>query len=106
MSVLIRGIDMPSDCDSCFIPASFCPLWINTDVGSRHPDCPLIPVPPHGDLIGRDALMKQIEHDTPLSAVFEKTMRRYLQNAPTIVQASFENHPKTQDSRKITNADR
>ena len=44
-------------------------------------------IPPHGRLIDADALMKQIEHDTPLSSVFEKTMRRYLYNAPTIIPA-------------------
>ena len=44
-------------------------------------------LPPHGRLIDADALMQQIEHDTPLSAVFEKTMRRYLHNAPTIIDA-------------------
>ena len=52
--------------------------------------CPLVPVPEHGRLIDAYALMKQIEHDTPLSAVFEKTMRRYLHNAPTIIPADKE----------------
>lgn len=59
--ILIKGMKMPSDCDSCFIPGSFCHLWINTDVGSRHADCPLISVPPHGDLIDRDALRSSIK---------------------------------------------
>lgn len=47
---------------------------------------PMIEIPEkHGRLIDADALMKQIEHDIPLSSVFEKTMRRYLRNAPAII---------------------
>ena len=46
-----------------------------------------LPPVPHGRLIDADALMQRIEHDTPLSCVFEKTMRRYLHNAPTILPA-------------------
>ena len=49
-----------------------------------------LPPIPHGRLIDADALMKQIEHDTPLSDVFEKTIRRYLHNAPTIIPADKE----------------
>ena len=57
--ILIKGMKIPSDCDSCFIPGSFCPLWINTDVGSRHPDCPLIELPPHGRLIDANEFLKR-----------------------------------------------
>ena len=46
-----------------------------------------VPKVPHGRLIDADALMKQVEHDAPLSTVYEKTMRRYLNNAPTIIPA-------------------
>lgn len=49
-----------------------------------------VSVSPHGRLIDADALMQQIEHDAPLSTVFEKTMRRYLHNAPTIIEAEEE----------------
>ena len=35
-------------------------------------------------LIDADALIEQIKHDTPLSDVFEKTMCRYITNAPTV----------------------
>ena len=47
-------------------------------------------IPPHGRLIDADALMELIEHDTPLSSVYEKTTRRYLHNAPTIIEAEGE----------------
>ena len=46
-----------------------------------------VPKVPHGRLIDADALMKQVEHDAPLSTVYEKTMRQHLNNAPTIIPA-------------------
>ena len=48
MSILIKGMKMPESCGKCF-------------VGNREicvNGCPLVPVPPHGDLIDRDALIK------------------------------------------------
>ena len=50
MSVIVKGIDVPSDCDVCWHPA--CNLWLQTDVGKRHKDCPISPMPEkHGRLI-------------------------------------------------------
>ena len=73
MSVLIKGMEMPKSCDECrimvfedtnCIPELFCGCQIvfkahPQGVGHRPDYCPLIEVPtPHGDLIDRDALMK------------------------------------------------
>ena len=68
MSILIRGIEMPKDCESCPCNTAdafgglgcratgYIPL---RKANQNRPDnCPLVPVPPHGDLIDRDALMK------------------------------------------------
>lgn len=100
MSILIKGMEMPESCGACPLEQLYgrdgevakCPLtekifssYLVSEI--RMSDCPLIELPPHGDLIDRDALMKQIEHDTPLSTVFEKTMRRYLHNATTIIES-------------------
>lgn len=69
MSVIINGIDMPKSCYDC----PMCYDLMECVVGSpyigfsrkelkaepfdfcneRHPRCPLVPVPPHGDLIER-----------------------------------------------------
>lgn len=57
-------------------------------------DCPLVSVPPHGDLIDRDALIKELEiteeddHNgaTLLMAVFLEVLK----SAPTIIPASEE----------------
>lgn len=45
---------------------------------------------PHGRLGDLDKLMGRIEHDTPLSSTFEKIVRRYIENAPTVIPASDE----------------
>lgn len=100
MSILIKGMQIPENCKECPLEQIYgrdgevakCPLteqlfssYLVSE--TRMADCPLIELPPHGRLIDADALMKQIEHDTPLSAVFEKTMRRYLHYAPTITES-------------------
>ena len=66
MSILIKGMGMPTSCLNCFLSRSGCRAvlkrmrameagtWIPANY--RHDDCPLVPVPPHGDLIDRDAL--------------------------------------------------
>lgn len=64
MSVIVKGMEMPKNCCECIHT-----VWNGWDdvcrfsgisalnIG-RQVDCPLIKVPPHGDLIDRDALMK------------------------------------------------
>lgn len=75
MSILIRGMEMPKRCCSCFLCYAdqdsehnvdwICaPLCKIVNKGSiiqpeiKLDDCPLVELPPHGDLIDRDALMK------------------------------------------------
>lgn len=83
-SILIKGMEMPKHYMKMEFgyDANGTPQVI---VGEEVYD--VIHVPPHGRLGDLDALMKQVEHDTPLSEVYEKTMRRYLNNAPTIIEA-------------------
>lgn len=71
-------IEMPTNCAHCMM-WSICPALPNGEwpdyesiltndvigdggaaLGIRHPDCPLIHVPPHGDLIDRDVLRASI----------------------------------------------
>ena len=78
MSVLIRGMEMPESCHDCrfcgwsnFWQAYDCHMTKNNALllingektnsdsktrNGRADNCPLIPVPPHGDLIERDKL--------------------------------------------------
>lgn len=55
--ILIRGMEMPKSCgycplrheardgDECYLGASM------TEYQKRPDDCPLVPIPPHGDLV-------------------------------------------------------
>lgn len=72
MSVLIRGMEMPTSCSVCELCGCY-----NESKGevyrcdiTMHPvkfferrldNCPLIPVPEHGDLIDRDKLERDID---------------------------------------------
>lgn len=52
MSIYIKGMGMPKSCSDCKI---FCGLpYQLRDKKGRRPDCPLVPVPPHGRLIDAD----------------------------------------------------
>ena len=64
MSILIKGMEMPKNgCQDCIIvkrswKGDICPFLKrevtgNVERGGFHTDCPLVPVPPHGDLIDR-----------------------------------------------------
>jgi len=100
--IAIKDREMPKSCVGC-------KLWTMQIIGGKgydicrasdkvvnapysKPDwCPLIEVrEPHGRLIDADALMGRIKHDTPLSSTFEKIVRRYIENAPTVIPASEE----------------
>lgn len=78
MSVLIKGMKIPKSEEKCkfFQPAPFRdPYCAINGVCCGLEDCPLVPVPPHGDLIDRDAL--------PTSRVEWED----IVNAPTIIPA-------------------
>ena len=62
MSILIKGMEMPTGCLSCdfcnpFVDEPYCRrLMRRTPKVSRLDGCPLIEIPPHGRLIDADAL--------------------------------------------------
>lgn len=61
MSVLIKGMEMPTSCHKCVF-GKYEVCQINLDISGKDPPyCPLVPVPEHGDLIDRDKLEKDIE---------------------------------------------
>ena len=69
--IYIEGMEMPTGCETCYFRR-----WVDIGVGAcagcellkelmnddrdRLPDCPLIPVPPHGRLIDADAFDERI----------------------------------------------
>jgi len=64
MSVIVKGMDMPENCQECEclnVEHFFCQVSgrapKDENMVKRRPEwCQLIEVPPHGDLIDRDAL--------------------------------------------------
>ena len=56
--MLIKGMKMPKNCDDCFLSEwSIC----NERFYCPFDDCPLVEIPaPHGDLIDRDALEREM----------------------------------------------
>ena len=65
MSILIKGMEMPTNCYTC----PFCDdvegvcivLYAVEHKWERTHSCPLVPVPDHGRLVDADALLKEIE---------------------------------------------
>ena len=56
MSVIVYGMEMPEHCGYCrFRYDGICHALQKTQYSME--ECPLVPVPEHGDLIDRDALL-------------------------------------------------
>ena len=100
MSVLIN-MEMPKSCWLChFQDCGNCVLNNHKVVDNcimedrRDEDCPLVPVPPHGDLIDRDALnytMLYKENWMSGTGVEAPAVwRKDIEDAPTIIPASEE----------------
>ena len=94
MSVLIKGMEMPSSCDNC----ELCTCYVREDgteenyrcvitfypiheFNERHEYCPLVEIPPHGRLIDADILASMC--DAPNWCVWLTE----IYDAPTIIEA-------------------
>ena len=90
MSILIKGMEMPKNCDDCML-GSDCPHDQSMDgykmQGGRPRTCPLIPVPPHGRLIEADEFYDALCMDDRTSIVEAMHVQSILQEAPTIIPA-------------------
>ena len=81
MSILIKGMEMPKNCFLCplsFLQGErlFCVQTKEEVLRAKiDSNCPLVELPPHGDLIDREALpMSRVEWED-------------IVNAPTIIEA-------------------
>ena len=85
MSVLIKGMEMPTNCHEC-------PLLFVTSICDGSKDCPLVHVPPHGRLIDADALISvlAILQDKGSDPVVWEQMRYIAEDMPTIIPAESE----------------
>ena len=93
MSVLIKGIEMPT---SCYI----CPCFndeyydcqatgkdlCDISIDSRYSDCPLVSVPPHGRLIDADELIDDVRRHSE-SYFADDFAHEWVDKAPTVIPA-------------------
>ncbi len=98
MSIVIKGIEMPTDgCKDCIFVnrtclGDICPFLKrevtgHVERGGFQTDCPLVPVPPHGDLIDRDEQIERAWRLTQLLPVTRELIETMLKTAPTILEA-------------------
>lgn len=117
MSILIKGIEMPKNCCACPLFKSnmskqlFCKAFGAFDKSDydklpieRMPNCPIVPVQPHGRLIDADVLMNEMdkqenalyEHGHEFSFSFKSggdvctawyNVEMMVEDAPTIIPA-------------------
>ena len=107
MSILIKGMEMPQNCQNCMdanlniaislfgAMCPFCEKIFVADINirkQRHPDCPLIELPPHGRLGDLDKLMTEFM-DSDLDHLQRDDWREVVQivaDAPTVIEAEGE----------------
>ena len=103
MSVLlIKGMKMPKNCGCCPLAVGgrftfTCMRMIGKEFSyelaeQRQEDCPLVEVPPHGDLIDRNELLK-IENITCVDTgcwqtEYDAVKADIIRKAPTVLEAS------------------
>ena len=64
MSILIKGMEMPKSCGECLDIGwhyVFDCRLDDAEEGERLPNCPLVPVPPHGRLVAMDEIEERID---------------------------------------------
>lgn len=88
--IYIPGMEMPIRCGGCpcaDLEYYDCNLMPGTRIEfeKRLPNCPLIPVPPHGRLIDADAL--RYWSDDSAMIAFDYVTRSQINAAPTIIPA-------------------
>ena len=113
MSILIKGMKMPESCLNCPLETDYgtCGHFNGADY-AEHPTgyssrpvwCPLIELPPHGDLIDRDALSKSLDSLCDRVCQYSKAQRKVMcgacplgdafavveDDAPTIIESEGE----------------
>lgn len=90
MSVYIKGMKMPTSCRACMFSRTDIRNtdWCALTEKDLPCDCPLVPVPDHGDLVDRNALKKNAyPFPCAIGAEWAVTIRQ-INAAPTIIPAA------------------
>lgn len=98
MCVLIKGMDIPKSCGSCplidyeTLECKCGGIRDKNYYSGIYDECPLVSVPPHGELIEKEYIIGGLKAARFL--VTDETglvlMERHIQNAPIIIPASKE----------------
>ena len=84
MSVVIKGMEMPKNCDTCFLSK-----WdsCNERFYCMFDFCPLVEVPaPHGRLIDADALLEDVRKNS-VSYSADDFAHEWVDVQPTVIEA-------------------
>lgn len=107
MSILIKGMKMPKNCDKCVLSSAMamrCDAMkksLVTDTYPKRPSwCPLVKLPePHGRLIDADKFMKPFydllekdEHSLDYYSVSYGGLDVMIDNAPTVIESEEREH--------------
>ena len=85
MSVLIKGMEMPERCATCFLRVGNCKQRIYME--RRPKDCPLVKVKPHDDLVDRGWVRDSINHSCWIEHNDYLEAIGIVDDAPTIIEA-------------------
>ena len=91
--ILIKDMKMPNICAYCFIDQSECNLHESVNIWKeRHPDCPLIELPPHGRLIDIKSVEegKFVTVGNDYQRWWNGALESVIDNAPTVIERSEE----------------
>lgn len=105
MSILVKGMEMPTSCRACHLKMNCddCEGWecvcvsLHQQIGylgdlltdKRRDDCPLVEIPPHGRLIDADAFKKSLSTllRFPSNLVNGQWIVNTIREQPTIIEA-------------------
>ena len=96
MSVIVKGMEMPTTCNDCGLRDSF-DCWITDSYiearfSKRNDDCPLIELPPHGRLIDIKSVEegKFVTVGNDYQRWWNGALESVIDNAPTVIEAEGE----------------
>ena len=99
MGVYIKGMEMPKRCCECrlstchsFKERPLCDVLVEyMSYGEweakRLDNCPLVPIPPHGGLIEKNAVFKLIQSMPSVDKLLPVEFMKALYEIPTIIEA-------------------
>ena len=103
MSVLIKGTEKPDHCLLCFaFRNGICAVEKKEVVLSKGVQewCPLVEIPPHGDLIDRDKLKNDIpetdadcfENCRDCTLLYQEDVWDIIDDVPTVIESEEQEH--------------